>query len=459
VTSELYRIYSNFTPLVKSGEAAEINVSENLSQGATALLHASGPTIKLSVQGPQTSLTEDDISGVYPAPGTTDSSDDYLPHIALTRRTLPWERRGPADGAPWLALLVIRQADLSMRFNPIARVVDQNVVAKQTLAIPVASSAPKPTVTMVAKEETPLTAETLAKAADVVKVTSPAAAEIAAPAEAANAISPAASKASAQAPSGDVLISAGDAATKIAVELVTSAGNITPRSIQVKDLASSDAATRTQLLTIPGITDATPIQAINIPASTLQQILPSAADLKLLCHVKEVVEDGESTFTSIVVSGRLPDAGDMTTAPPQRHAALLVSLEHRDDIYARLNKGGAINLIVLHSWTFVPSKGGDFREVCQMIGYHPNGGVLRFGNTPSGALDPSKALSGGFGNLVDNAGYLVQPLDHAEVGGHFRHRRGATDSRYAPIRKNSRPLQPAGSSTIPTLRLSNLVNC
>lgn len=374
MANELYRIYSSLTPVVKSGETAEINVSQILNDGATSYLHATGPTVKVAVQGPQTSLTEDDISGVYPAPGSTDSPDDYLPHIALTRRTLPWERRGPADGAPWLALLVITQGDLEMVFNPI--VVNTGNLAAElppaafNPALKIPPAAPKP-------------------------VSPPAAPEAVAPANAQ---------------------AGGVHQGPIFIQQTISAGSITPRAIKVQDLAASDAATRTQLLTIPGITDSTSIQAINIPAATLKLILPAAADLNLLCHVKEVVEDNVSTFTSIVVSGRLPDAGDTNTTAPATHAALLVSLEHRDDIYTRLDKGGAINLIVLHSWTFIPSKGGDFREVCQMIGYHPNGGVLRFGNVPSAAADPTKALSGGFGNLVDNAGYLVTPLDHAEAG-------------------------------------------
>jgi hypothetical protein len=420
VASESYCIYDSFTPVIESGQTAEIIVSQTLTQGAAALLHASGSTVKLTVQGPQTSLTEDDISGVYPAPGTTDSPDDYLPHVALKRRTLPWERRGPADGTPWLALLVITQSDLNMRVSPMT--VDRNEVIKQS---PVASG-PKPAAPTVAREVTlarevtpvtPLSPEALARAAEIAKVSTPAeTAKVTVSAGTTKASPPEASQTTTQTTSGEVSLKAsGGAVGTTPVGILISTGSITPRSIQVKDLASSDAATRTQLLK-NGITDTTSIRAISIPTITLQKILPGPAELKLLCHVKEVIEDGGSTFTSIVISGRLPDAGDMTAAAPQTHAALLVSLENRDDIYTRLDQGGAINLMVLHSWTFVPSKGGDFREVCQMIGYHPNGGVLRFGNTPSSATDPSQALSGGFGNLLDNAGYLAQPLDHSATG-------------------------------------------
>jgi hypothetical protein len=383
MANELFRIYSSFDPIIKSGETAEINASQTLT-GATAMLHASGPTVKVAVQGPQTSLTEDDISGVYPAAGSTDSPDDYLPHIALTRRTLPWERRGPADGAPWLALLVITQSDLNMS-------IDATVSGTATGTSGLVAKAPGAALAPAPPIPPPVQKAVLERALPEAREVSPAT-------------------------NVENLASASDAAIKLAIGRTVSAGSITPRSIVVSDLATSDAATHTQLLSTPGITDSTSIQAVAIPAATLKLILPAAADLKLLCHVKEVVEDGVSAFTSLVVSGRLPGAGDMTTTAPPTHAALLVSLEHRDDIYTRLDKGGAINLIVLHSWTFVPSKGGDFREVCQMIGYHPNGGVLRFGNTPSAAATASQALSGGFGNLLDNAGYMVQPLDHAEPG-------------------------------------------
>jgi hypothetical protein len=384
MANELYRIYSSLDPVIKSGETAEINVSQILTQGATALLHATGPTVKVAVQGPQTSLTEDDISGVYPAAGSTDSPDDYLPHIALTRRTLPWERRGPADGAPWLALLVITQSDLNMS-------VTDTVTGTVTGTGGLVEKAPTAVLTPTPPSPPPVLKPAVERAVPVAREVTPAT-------------------------NIEAVASVSDIASKVAIQRTVSAGPITPRSIAVKDLATSDAATHTQLLTIPGITDATSIQAIAIPAATLKLILPAAADLKLLCHVKEVVEDNVSTFISIVVSGRLPDAGDLTTTAPATHAALLVSLEHRDDIYTRLDKGGAINLIVLHSWTFVPSKGGDFREVCQMIGYHPNGGVLRFGNIPAAAANAAQALSGGFGNLLDNAGYMVTPLDHADPG-------------------------------------------
>jgi hypothetical protein len=380
MANEDYRIYSSLDPVIHSGETGEIAVTQSLTgDKLPTLLHASGPTVKVSVQGPQTSITEEDIVGVYPAPGSNDSPDNFLPHIALSRRTLPWERRGPQDGAPWLALLVVTQDDLTIttRPGPVIGLANANAAAA--------------VVTVKPPQPPPPAAATLR------------------PAIIASEVTPAAKAAVASA--GSAAMSSG---ANIAVRPIVEVGDMTPKSIQVSDLAATDSATRTQLLSIPGITNSTQINVIAIPAATLKTILPAPGDLKLLCNVKEVIGDDGSTFTAIVMSGRLPDAGDTNTDPPRKHTALLVSLEHRDDLYTRAS--GWINLIVLHSWTFIPSKGGDFEEVCQGIGYHPNGGVLRFGNLPSAPADPTKSLSGNFDSLLDKSGYLLTPLDHAEAG-------------------------------------------
>src|SRR5262249_54590770 len=64
-------------------------------------------------QGPQIRLTPAEIAGVYPAEGSNDSPDDFLAHIALARRTLPWERVGPAANTSWLALLLLKDSEMS----------------------------------------------------------------------------------------------------------------------------------------------------------------------------------------------------------------------------------------------------------------------------------------------------------------------------------------------------------
>lgn len=113
------QIYSNATPVARAGDPdVEITVGQTLHPNgdtSTSLLDLTGPdTIHVRIDGPQTSLTADLIAGVYPAPGSEDSPDEFLPHISLNRRTLPWERKGPQAprAMPWLALLVFSEADL-----------------------------------------------------------------------------------------------------------------------------------------------------------------------------------------------------------------------------------------------------------------------------------------------------------------------------------------------------------
>jgi hypothetical protein len=107
------QVYSSCIPLEKSGQTIQIKVEQTLAD----LLETSGPNqISLTIEGPRLKLTPDDIAGVYPAPGSEDSPDEFLPHIALKRRTLPWERLGPdwqgAKSAPWLALLLLKESEL-----------------------------------------------------------------------------------------------------------------------------------------------------------------------------------------------------------------------------------------------------------------------------------------------------------------------------------------------------------
>lgn len=116
------QIYSSAMPIARAGVNVALTPSQTLDpQGseqdppASQLLDLSGPdSIHVHIDGPQTSLTADLIAGVYPAPGSETSPDEFLPHIAFNRRTLPWERQGPlpARQVPWLALLVFSETEL-----------------------------------------------------------------------------------------------------------------------------------------------------------------------------------------------------------------------------------------------------------------------------------------------------------------------------------------------------------
>jgi hypothetical protein len=117
------QVYNSFLPKIKAGKVHGINVDQSLMDGSNNLLSLTDPPadpkglVYFQVDGPQLSVDPADIAGVYPAPGSTTSCDLFLPHIALTRRTLPWERIGPvknvrfetAREVPWLALLLLTE--------------------------------------------------------------------------------------------------------------------------------------------------------------------------------------------------------------------------------------------------------------------------------------------------------------------------------------------------------------
>jgi hypothetical protein len=65
------------------------------------------------VDGPRFVLSSADVAAVHPPAGSVGAFGERLPHIALSRRTLPWERRFD-DGTPWLALLVVREEEATV---------------------------------------------------------------------------------------------------------------------------------------------------------------------------------------------------------------------------------------------------------------------------------------------------------------------------------------------------------
>ncbi|HEV2069817.1 MAG TPA: hypothetical protein VGR26_08490 [Acidimicrobiales bacterium] len=105
-------IFNNCTPLVQAGKDIVIKPEQTLKKDGTKVLHMSGPdAVNFVVDGPRLQLTPDDIAGVYPAPDSTSSPDVFFPHIALNRRTLPWERE-LEPGRPWLALILLTEKEL-----------------------------------------------------------------------------------------------------------------------------------------------------------------------------------------------------------------------------------------------------------------------------------------------------------------------------------------------------------
>ncbi len=338
------QIFSHALPQVRAGDP-DVTLSptqqvalppppDDSSASAKQLLTQTGPgTVHVRIDGPQTALTADLIAGVYPAPGSETSPDEFLPHVALSRRTLPWERRGPQPAAtvPWLALLVFSEAELT-------------------------------------------DAAGMRQAATV--------------------------------------------------------------SVQRRTVASiPDAPTRNRLITTLGIPGSTEVSTLSVANGLLASILPTQAELALLCHVKRESTGTGDVDRAIVVANRLPSAAAPGGQKPPLHLAVLVSVERASELWT-LPGIGSTTLLVLHHWRFRPSTGRDFEQVVRSIGYRPNGGVQRFGNLPVPVGPGQQApLSGGFQGLLNPSGYLLTPLAHDQ------------DVQAASYRGPLRPFGPQSRST------------
>ncbi|MCA6091384.1 hypothetical protein LE181_04255 [Streptomyces sp. SCA3-4] len=73
----------------------------------------------VEVRAPRFAVEPDWVHGAYPPAGATGRYSDVLPHMTLSRPTLPWERRidrtdggGEATPLPWLAVLVFGEGEL-----------------------------------------------------------------------------------------------------------------------------------------------------------------------------------------------------------------------------------------------------------------------------------------------------------------------------------------------------------
>lgn len=75
-------------------------------------------TRRLVVAGERFSLQPANITAVFPPDSSLGDYDNVLPHVVLSRSTLPWERRPGTNGAtpaPWLCLLLLTETDMNGR--------------------------------------------------------------------------------------------------------------------------------------------------------------------------------------------------------------------------------------------------------------------------------------------------------------------------------------------------------
>jgi hypothetical protein len=137
-------LYDNITPPLLDG-SYRLNVSTDATiDGADQNLP--GATNYFNVEGPRFSLTPSLVAAVFPPRNGHGSFQDNVPHIALARRTLPWERGldpggrigvptqkagdppRPVGPAPWVGLLLFEEGEYTILQNqPLESVVPAEV--------------------------------------------------------------------------------------------------------------------------------------------------------------------------------------------------------------------------------------------------------------------------------------------------------------------------------------------
>jgi hypothetical protein len=241
------RLYDAVVPAMPSGAHRVTSTVTLEAAGVDAQLTSSVHRDFVTVGGSALRFQPTEVLATHPPKNATGGFGDVLPHVVLRRRTLPWERSA-SDGAPWLALLVFLDSEVSFASGSLS-----------TLLPGVAS------------------------------------------------------------------------------QFGT-------------DGASPDAA-----IDVVTVTD----------ASVLSGVLPTPSELSLLSHVRRVntadttLDLGDDDgWLAVVAANRLPVR---PADGPGHYHACVVSLEHRDDVFA----GASQSLVLLYRWDFITDTGGTFQKLSQ----------------------------------------------------------------------------------------------
>ncbi|HEX5087845.1 MAG TPA: hypothetical protein VFV89_08555 [Nocardioides sp.] len=123
-------LYDYIRPPLLAGEY-RLRVSTDVTVPGTAT-PLPGQDFFFDVEGPRFALAPTEVAGVFPPRNGHGPFDSALPHIALGRRTLPWERAlgdaytvaGDETPYPFLALVLLEQSECTiLRNQPLTDVV------------------------------------------------------------------------------------------------------------------------------------------------------------------------------------------------------------------------------------------------------------------------------------------------------------------------------------------------
>jgi hypothetical protein len=116
-------LYDDIQPALLAGEY-RMTVETDVSLPGTAT-PLPGQDFFFDVEGPRFALSPTEVAGVFPPRGGHGPFDSALPHVALGRRTLPWERpladaytvTGDETPYPFVALVLFESAECTLLRN------------------------------------------------------------------------------------------------------------------------------------------------------------------------------------------------------------------------------------------------------------------------------------------------------------------------------------------------------
>ena len=116
-------LYDDIQPALLAGEY-RMTVETDVSVPGTAT-PLPGQDFFFDVEGPRFALSPTEVAGVFPPRGGHGPFDSALPHVALGRRTLPWERpladaytvTGDETPYPFVALVLFESAECTLLRN------------------------------------------------------------------------------------------------------------------------------------------------------------------------------------------------------------------------------------------------------------------------------------------------------------------------------------------------------
>lgn len=105
-------------PSVRPGLAAgsyQLRTTQSMSGPTLGDRAVDDRTQHLRVTAPRTTMSPGEVFSVTPPPHAQGPFEARLPHIALKRRTLPWDRSVGPNGPPWVALVMLAEGEGTLR--------------------------------------------------------------------------------------------------------------------------------------------------------------------------------------------------------------------------------------------------------------------------------------------------------------------------------------------------------